>query len=60
MNKIIIFVMTTIMFVTLKLIGCISWSWWWVTLPLWWWIPLLIAVGVIGAAVLWILDKNEH
>ncbi len=24
-----------IVFVTLKLLGKISWSWWWVTLPFW-------------------------
>ena len=24
-----------IVFVTLKLIGVINWSWWWVTLPFW-------------------------
>jgi len=27
-----------IVFLTLKLIGVIAWSWWWVTAPLW--IPL--------------------
>lgn len=24
-----------VVFVTLKLIGVINWSWWWVTLPFW-------------------------
>jgi hypothetical protein len=30
-----------ILFLTLKLIGTIDWSWWWVTAPLW--IPLAMA-----------------
>lgn len=25
-----------LVFLTLKLMGHIAWSWWWVTLPLWW------------------------
>ena len=32
-----------VLFVTLKLIGLITWSWWWVTAPLW------------GAAVVYVL-----
>lgn len=42
-----------IVFVVLKLVGVISWSWWWVLAPFW--IPLvlfavifLIAVGVVA------------
>lgn len=27
--------MTFIVFLVLKLIGTITWSWWWVTAPLW-------------------------
>ena len=34
----------TIIFVTLKLIGTITWSWWWVLSPLW--IPYTFASGV--------------
>ncbi len=33
-----------LIFITLKLIGTITWSWWWVLSPLW--IPIAI-VGVI-------------
>jgi energy-coupling factor transporter transmembrane protein EcfT len=32
----------TLIFVTLKLIGKIDWSWWWVLSPIW--IPLVIAI----------------
>ena len=33
-----------LIFLVLKLIGAITWSWWWVTCPLW--IP--IALGFVG------------
>lgn len=35
-------------FITLKLIGYIAWSWWWVLAPLW--IPVAL-IGVILTAV---------
>jgi len=35
----------TIIFITLKLIGKISWSWWWVLSPLW--IPWVIILGIL-------------
>lgn len=40
-----------IVFITLKLLGKIDWSWWWVLSPLWG--PLLLAavIVVIGFAV---------
>lgn len=34
-----------LIFLVLKLVGVITWSWWWVTSPLW--IPILIVI-VIG------------
>lgn len=40
-----------IVFLVLKLVGTIDWSWWWITSPLW--IPfgvLLIVMGLIGIA----------
>ena len=33
-----------VVFVVLKLLGKITWSWWWVTLPFWGGIALLLAV----------------
>jgi hypothetical protein len=38
-----------LIFMTLKLTGNITWSWWWVTAPLW--MPILLAVFIIGLAV---------
>lgn len=32
----------TLIFITLKLLGVIAWSWWWVLAPLW--IPTIIAI----------------
>ena len=52
-----------IVFITLKLLGKISWSWWWVTAPIWGFsaIALVIAIGAllvagIAAVVLKILE----
>lgn len=37
----------TILFIALKLLGAITWSWWWVLAPLWipWFIALLVLFG---------------
>lgn len=34
-----------IVFLVLKLVGVIAWSWWWVTAPLW--IPVLAVIAVL-------------
>ena len=34
-----------IVFITLKLCGVISWSWWWVLAPLW--IPFILIVLIV-------------
>ena len=39
----------TIIFVVLKLIGIISWSWWWVFSPLW----ISVIIGLIVLFILW-------
>jgi hypothetical protein len=39
-----------LIFMTLKLTGNITWSWWYVTLPLWG--PILLGVVLIGIVVL--------
>lgn len=41
----------TIVFVTLKLIGKIDWSWWWVLGPLWIG-PIVIIVFIFGLLLL--------
>lgn len=48
----------TIVFITLKLTGVISWSWWWVTAPLW--IPVgIVAVAVVLVAVIGVLVNRR-
>lgn len=42
----------TIVFITLKLVGVIAWSWWWVLSPLW--ISLAFSVFIMAIAVLFI------
>ena len=37
-----------IVFLILKLVGTISWSWWWVTAPLW--IPFGLSIVIIVIA----------
>lgn len=47
------FGLLTLVFVVLKLIGYISWSWWWVTAPLWGPVILygllLLVFGIVAA-----------
>ncbi len=46
----------TIAFIVLKLIGEISWSWWWVLSPLW--ISLAVGIGILIIILLiWGLAK---
>ena len=35
-----------LIFMTLKLTGNITWSWWWVTAPLW--APLILALAIFA------------
>ena len=37
-----------VVFLVLKLIGVIDWSWWWVTAPLWGVFGLLLGILIIG------------
>ena len=41
----------TIVFITLKLLGKITWSWWWVLSPIWITVILVIAVLLIGLLI---------
>lgn len=46
------FALLGLVFITLKLIGIIAWSWWLVTLPLWGGFALLFAFFfIVGTAV---------
>lgn len=45
-----------LIFITLKLVGTITWSWWWVTAPFWApWALVLAGLGVYLLAVLFLL-----
>lgn len=35
----------TILFIALKILGKITWSWWWILAPTW--IPLIIAILIL-------------
>lgn len=47
----------TIVFIVLKLLGKIDWSWWWVLSPIWISILLVVATFVIGVTILAWLRK---
>ena len=44
-------VIVCVVFVTLKLISAISWSWWWVMSPLWGVTALLVLLSLIYMAL---------
>jgi hypothetical protein len=44
-----------LIFMTLKLTGYITWSWWYVTLPLWG--PILLVIAIVGIAALVAYNK---
>lgn len=44
-------VLLFLIFLTLKLCGLISWSWWWVTCPLWIIYPIVVAI-LLGSLAL--------
>lgn len=41
-----------VVFVTLKLLGKISWSWWWVTAPFWAPFAILVAGVIVYVAIM--------
>ena len=48
-----VFGLLGVVFVTLKLLGYINWSWWWVTLPFWGGFALaLVVLALVGIAFL--------
>ena len=50
----------TIVFITLKLTNVITWSWWWVLLPLWGPMAFTLSLGgivLIGLGVLSLMRK---
>jgi hypothetical protein len=47
-----------LIFMTLKLTGYITWSWWYVTLPLWG--PLLLVLVIMGIVALVAYHKYKR
>jgi len=48
-----------LIFLVLKLVGIIAWSWWWVTAPLWLgWGTILLVWGVI--VLVWRVQEWEE
>ena len=49
----------TIVFITLKLIGYINWSWWWVLSPIW--ISFGVGILIIGLGLFFLLwSENKR
>ena len=46
----------TIVFVTLKLLGKIDWSWWWILSPIWITTALVVACLVVAVIVIAVRD----
>ena len=45
-----------VVFVTLKLLGKITWSWWWVTAPFWGGLALILVLLVFGVFIAGTID----
>lgn len=46
----------TVLFIGLKLTGCIDWSWWWVLSPIW--IAAVILILVIAIVMVIVMAKR--
>lgn len=51
---------TFIVFLVLKLVGVIDWSWWWVTSPLWISVALTFFILLIAFLVGAIMDRQSR
>lgn len=52
-----VFGLLGVVFVTLKLTGHISWSWWYVTMPFWGGFALVAAIALIAFVLMLIFGK---
>jgi len=48
-----------VVFVTLKLLGIIDWSWWLVTLPFWGGFVLVVTIIVIGFPIFLLVKQHK-
>ena len=53
-------VVVFIVFLTLKLCGVITWSWWWVTSPLWIMAALVVALILISMVALVLRVRKQN
>lgn len=49
----------TVVFVTLKLLGKITWSWWWIVSPIWIPLAVLFIVAVSYGVVEAIIESRD-
>ena len=49
LSAVVLSVMLTVVFVTLKLCNVINWSWWWVISPFWIYIAICLLLTIIVA-----------
>jgi hypothetical protein len=49
----------TIVFVTLKLIGVIDWSWWWVISPIWISLSIVLFIFVAAFCIALLLELKK-
>ena len=47
----------TLIFIVLKLIGIINWSWWWVLSPIFINVAILLIIAIIGLIIALILGR---
>ena len=52
-----VFTVIGIVFIVLKLVGVINWSWWLVTLPFWGGLVLIVSVLVIIGIITYLIKK---
>lgn len=51
------FTVLGIIFIVLKLVGTIDWSWWWVLAPFWGPLALSLAVMLVAYIAIWVWGK---
>ncbi len=49
-----------LIFLVLKLVGVIDWSWWWVTSPIWIPIALGVVIFIVAFIVLFIINYRRN
>ena len=49
-----------LIFITLKLIGLIDWSWWWVLAPLWVQLVLVLVMLMVAGGVAILTHKKKR